>query len=57
MRQKLIIAQTKAREAFVMARANRMEAGLSNRLRDAIVALEDSLITLDELQGDGHYAN
>jgi len=57
MREKLIIANTHLREAFTMARANRMERGLANRLRDAIVATEDSITTLDVLKAGKHYAN
>lgn len=57
MKQKLIKANTQLREAFIMARANRVELKLANQLKQAILATEQSLFTLRQLEDEGFHAN
>jgi hypothetical protein len=57
MKQKLLKAQTELREAYVMARSNRVELRLSNEIKDGIVAVESAIFTLMQLNSEGYHAN
>jgi hypothetical protein len=57
MKQKLFRAQLTLHEAYTLARSNRTEHALANRILDALNATEDAIITLQQLESSGHYAN